>query len=337
MTVGIRCDAGATTGVGHLVRCVALAEELTSRGVPVLFLGDLGGIAWAEQQLTRRGLALAPGPWTPDETVAAIERHGLTRLVIDSYVVDPGCAAAARAVGVPTLAIVDGDTRGQEADLFLDQNLGASLPMVADPAAKLLGVEFALLRDDIRNRRPDVPYRAAGGPPKVLAFFGGTDAFGAAPPIAELLVASGAAWDATVIAGSETSAALLAQVKPQEGQRLSVLPTTDALPELIAAADLVISASGTSTWELLCLGAPSALVWVVENQREGYRRVVDAGLAAGIGLLDELKRLNRPSEASHVLRELLTEPDLRVEFGEKAFATVDGRGRDRVTDRLLGL
>lgn len=337
MTVGIRCDAGAITGVGHLVRCVALAEELTGRGIPVLFLGDLGGVAWAEQQLSRRGLPLAPGPSTPAEMVAAIERYGLTRVVIDSYTVDARCAAAVRAVGVPVMVIVDGETRGQEADLYLDQNLGASLPEVADPAARLLGVDYALLRDDVRARRRSSPYRPGAGDPRVLAFFGGTDAFGAAPVIAELLVETGVPWDAMIIAGSEESAALLSEVKPAADQRLTVLPPTDSLPELIVEADLVISASGTSTWELLCLGAPSALIWVVENQREGFRRVVDAGLAAGVGLLADVKGTTGSVVASRMLRDLLIEPARRVEFGAHAFATVDGRGRERAADRLLAL
>lgn len=38
--VAIRVDATPTIGVGHLVRQVALAEELAGRGVPLTFYGD---------------------------------------------------------------------------------------------------------------------------------------------------------------------------------------------------------------------------------------------------------------------------------------------------------
>ena len=39
--------------------------------------------------------------------------------------------------------------------------------------------------------------------------------------------------------------------------------------------------AGTSVWELCCIGVPTAVAWVVDNQREGYDRVVGAGAAIG--------------------------------------------------------
>ena len=50
------------------------------------------------------------------------------------------------------------------------------------------------------------------------------------------------------------------------GQSITLVPPVADLPRLIVEADLVISAAGTSTWDLLCLGAPPALLWVVDNQ-----------------------------------------------------------------------
>ncbi len=80
----------------------------------------------------------------PAELVAAARRHDLDVLVLDSYELDPAGAGALRAAGVLTLAIVDGDTRGQDADLYLDQNFATDL---AVPAGRLLaGSGYALLR-----------------------------------------------------------------------------------------------------------------------------------------------------------------------------------------------
>ena len=64
--VGIRCDAGAVIGVGHLVRCVALAEELCARGVEVILLGEVSGSPWAAEQLQARGLPLVAAPQEAD-------------------------------------------------------------------------------------------------------------------------------------------------------------------------------------------------------------------------------------------------------------------------------
>ena len=327
--VGIRCDAGARTGVGHLVRCVALAEELVSRGVGVRFLSDLGGVEWATAQLTQRGLPWHPPPFDPVALVAAVERLQIDALVVDSYTLPTPHSAAVRRTGRPVLAIVDGDFRGQTADIYVDQNLDAAITV--DDAVGLAGLDYALLRGSVRRLRPPAPPVHSGGrTPKVVAFFGGTDAYRAAPAIAGLLAATGAPFDATVIGADEDLRRELQSVMPGAGQRFEVIAPTDDLPKLLADADLAVSASGTSTWELLCLGLPAALVWVVDNQILGYDRTIARGYAAGLGQLGHLG-----PDAVATLRGLLTDPARRTELAGRAWAAVDGRGVERVADALL--
>ncbi|GGN70625.1 UDP-2,4-diacetamido-2,4,6-trideoxy-beta-L-altropyranose hydrolase [Actinoplanes lobatus] len=327
-SIGIRCDAGPRTGVGHLVRCVALAEELTARGVDVHFLSDLGGLEWAAAQLDQRGLPWHPAPYDEVGLVAAAERLNLDALVVDSYTLPPSHSRAVRRTGRTVLAIVDGDPRGQDADIYVDQNLDAALD-IGD--VRLAGLDYALLRASVRRLRPSAaPVHSNARTPKVVAFFGGTDAYRAAPQVARLLAWTAAPFDATVIAADDGLRTELLAVRPGEGQTLHVIEPTDRLPELLADADLVVSASGTSTWELLCLGRAAALVWVVDNQIRGYERTVARGYAAGLGRLGELG-----GEAVTTLRRLLLNPGDRTALAVHGWAAVDGRGVERVADSLL--
>ncbi|MEV6799259.1 spore coat protein [Micromonospora rifamycinica] len=376
--IGLRCDAGPRTGVGHLVRCLALGEEFLARGARVELFGTVERVGWASAQLTARGIPVRPGPDTPDGLVEAARRHALDALVLDSYELDPAGAGALRAAGVVTLAIVDGDTRGQDADLYLDQNFGADTPAPAHglpdrppdgtpdrpadgmpdgpadgtpgggtpgagrPTGRMLaGVRYTLLRDAVTAARPAAPPSATPTErPRVLAFFGGTDAVGAAPVLARVLFGTGHPLELTVVVGRPEIEAELAQVVPGRGQSLHPVAPTDALPTLIGAADLVVSAAGTSTWELCCLGAPAALVCVVGNQRDSYHRVVAHGLAAGLGELPDLVapglagRTAR-ADAARTLRTLLASPRRRAALAARAWATVDGHGRTRVADAVL--
>ncbi|MEV4703757.1 spore coat protein [Actinoplanes sp. NPDC049316] len=337
VNIGIRCDAGARTGVGHLVRCVALAEELTSRGVGVHFLSDLGGLEWAERQLTSRGLPWHPAPYDTVGLLAAADRLRLDAVVVDSYVLPPAHSTALRASGRAVLAIVDGDLRGQEADVYVDQNLDAELltPELPAGAARLAGLDHALLRRAVRDLRPPAPPLAGpAGTPRVVAFFGGTDAYGAAPVAGRLMIGTGVAFSATIVAATDELRTELLALRPTEGQRLDIIAPTDDLPSLLADADLVISASGTSTWELLCLGRAAALVWVVDNQILGYDRTTGRGLAAGLGHLPALR--DSPAEVVDRMRELLLNPAARAELAARAWAAVDGQGCSRVADALLG-
>lgn len=334
----MRCDAGARTGVGHLVRCVALAEELTSRGVAVHFLSDLGGLDWAAQQLLSRGLPWHPAPSDPAGLVGAADRLELDAVVVDSYELPPSHAAAVRASGRTVLAIVDGDLRGVPADVYVDQNLDADLaaPELPADAIRLAGLDYALLRQTIRRLRPpSPPIPRVAEAPRVVAFFGGTDAYRAAPVAARLLIRTGIGCTATIVAANPELRAELVALEPGAGQRLDIIEPTDDLPKLLADADLVISASGTSTWELLCLGLPAALIRVVDNQIIGYARTTARGLAAGLGHLPVLREPKDAAAAVDVLRKLLVSTPARAALAAKAWAAVDGQGCSRVTDTLL--
>ncbi|WP_188191025.1 PseG/SpsG family protein [Nonomuraea sp. SYSU D8015] len=314
--VGFRCDAGVKSGVGHLVRCVALAEELRGRGVDVLFLGAVHGSDWARAQLRERALPLVAAPRTPARLAALAREFRLDAMVLDSYHLPAETGAVLRDAGLAVLAIVDGDPRGQEADLYLDQNLGAERRVLLSES--LTGARYVLLRDSVRwrTRAP----RRDGAVPRVLCFFGGTDSAGVVPAWADALRATGVPFEGTVVSPAPFAA----------GGPITVIPPTDRLPELMAEADLVVTAAGSAIWELLYLGVPTALTWVADNQLIGYRELVGRGVAAGLG--------GAPgAEAVAALARLLADPAAREEHGGRGRGLVDGKGRERVADALLAL
>ncbi|MEV4011250.1 hypothetical protein AB0J35_12165 [Nonomuraea angiospora] len=313
--VGFRCDAGGRGGVGHLVRCVALAEELRARGVEVVFLGEVRGSTWARAQLRERALPLVPAPGEPARLAALARELRLDAAVLDSYDLPEGTGAALRGAGLTVLAIVDGDPLGQEADLYLDQNLGAERRPFPVPTRRLAGARYVLLRDSVRGLGRARP---AGPLPRVLCFFGGTDSAGVAPAWAGALLAAGVPFEATVVSPTPFEA----------GGPIAVIPPTDRLPELMAGADLVVTAAGSAVWELLHLGVPTALTWVADNQLIGYEELVGRGVAAGLGRAAD-------AAAAGVLARLLTDPAVREEHGRRGRGLVDGKGRERVADALL--
>ena len=334
----MRCDVGPTRGIGHLMRCLALAEELRGRGAEVLFVSDSHTVPWAHDQILARGLAVEPAVWTTDEHLALFSRLGLDAVVFDSYDLDPAVYAAVRRAGLPTLAVVDGDLRGAEADVYVDQNLGSELdsPQLPAGSIRLAGLDYVLLRDEVLALRPaQPPEPTVAAPPRVFAVFGGTDAYGAGPHAVAALAATGLPFDATVVAPRPELVEAMQVVPLADGQRVTLIGPTSRLAAAVVASDLVISASGTSTWELLCLGAVTGLVCVVDNQLMGYRRAVATGAAAGIGVLSQLSR--NPAQAAPVLRRLLTDSAERSRLAAAGWRLVDGQGRTRVAEALLGL
>jgi spore coat polysaccharide biosynthesis predicted glycosyltransferase SpsG len=268
------------------MRCLALAEELRGRGADLVFVCDSHTVPWVDEQIRARGIPVEPAVHTPAEHVRLLARLDLDAVVLDSYDLDAEVFAAVRGSGLPTLAIVDGELRGADADVFVDQNLGSELdrPELPEGSRRLAGLDYVLLRDEVLARRPaQPPVPRPGGVPRVFAFFGGTDAFGAGPYVVAALAATGVPFEATVVAPGEELAAAVAAVGLGAGQRVEVIGPTSQLAAAVVAADLTVSASGTSTWELLCLGATAGLVCVVDNQVMGYERTVATGAAVGVG------------------------------------------------------
>ena len=320
------------------MRCLALAEEVRRRDVELVFVCDAYTVPWGAEQIAARGIGVERAVWTPDEHVELFGRLGLDAVVFDSYDLDASVYPAVRATGVPTLAIVDGDFRGAEADVLVDQNLAAELdhPELPRDSVRLAGLQYVMIRDEILALRPsEPPAPRQVAVPKVFAFFGGTDAFGAGPPVVQALVATGVPFEATVVAPTADLAARIAAVQLQPRQRVDVIGPTDQLAVAVREADLTISASGTSTWELLCLGATAGLVCVVDNQVMGYERAIATGTAAGVGVLSDLRQ--DPANAAAVLKRLLTDPAERARLAAAGWRLVDGNGRARVADALMGL
>jgi spore coat polysaccharide biosynthesis predicted glycosyltransferase SpsG len=336
-TLVVRCDLGSSSGVGHLMRCIALAEEFAARGSRVVFSAATVEVPFAQEQLSSRGFAwVDPPAGTPEGHLEQLREIGADIVVVDSYHLPPAVYSGIRSAHT-TLALVDGDPAGRDADVFVDQNLGAEQDVWPLPpgAVRLAGLDYALMRDELRHARPATTHaHAESDPLRLFAFFGGTDAFGAAPDVTRALVATGRPLALRVVGASESIRAELAGLEPAPDQAVEVIEPTSALANEVVAADLVVSAAGTSSWELLCLGAACAFVCVADNQQLSYDRVTTLGAVAGLGRLEQVRE--DPEGAVRSLGRLLDDPAERDRLRTAAGRLVDGQGRVRVAEAVLG-
>ena len=320
----LRCDATATTGVGHLMRCLAVAEEATRRGWTVALLGAVTEIAWVEPALH----ALATDLLDPVDTANALA--GLARdtaadvVWVDSYEMGDDLHPAVRTTGAVMVSVSDGTFGLRPADIVVDTNLRAP-PGPPGDGLLLAGPAYALLRDVVVSaRRARAAADASDRAPRVVVVMGGTDPAGLAQHAA-LIAADAGAGEVLVV----TNAAPSAPALPDTVRFLA--PHRD-LPLTLAGADVVLSASGATTFELCCIGVPAALVWVAENQRAGYQALIDDGAVFGLGSAAHLRE--DPAAVTADLARLLSDAPLRARLGARARELVDGRGTARVLDAV---
>jgi spore coat polysaccharide biosynthesis predicted glycosyltransferase SpsG len=224
------------------------------------------------------------------------------------------------------LAMIDGDSRGIDADLFVDANLGAT-PSVPSPRA-LSGPDFALIRDAVlRGRRADVWHVPDGGV-RTLAFMGGSDPLAASLPVARALASILPGGRVTVVAPPSLHSEVLAVL----GSTATVREPTPELPSLLASADLVIAAGGTSAWDICAMGIPALLIALVDNQVRSVRAAGESGIALTVDAA--LPSSLATHDLTEPLSRLATDEELRRALSMRARATFDGKGKARIVDRM---
>lgn len=315
------------------MRCIALAEELTREGYEALFLLDAGEVPFIEDQLSIRGFEYQVPTRDLGATLSIISNHDPVLVVVDSYVL-PNFVYTTLYQRYLTLAIVDGDLRERQAHIYLDQNIGSEFdqwdfPQGCESSIRLAGLDYALIRDEILRYRPtSVGNQNPTKQPRVLMMLGGTDPTNTSPLLAKALAATAQPFSLTAIAATDRSFNEISSIECLPDQIVKPIRPTTEVAKLICESHLVISASGTSSWELLCLGAPTAFVCVAQNQVESYSRILAKRLGVGLGESNSLPTQSQRLAAT--LSNSLEDVALRNSLSENGWTQVDGLGRRRV-------
>ena len=333
-----RCDGSTTIGWGHVLRCLVLAEELRERGWSVTFLcRDLPGAPF--DRIRSGGFSLEetlPPDLDEDEdarrVVAACRARGATWVVVDRYATDHHALHAWAEEGLRLLAIDDICEHPFPVDVLLNQNTHAhELPyQTREDTIRLLGPRFALVRRVYRDARPKTP-RAIGEARRVLVFMGGGDAGDATGMVVEALNAVPGALDIDIVVGAAYPHHVQLLRSARGGpHRARVLRDLPDLAEPMSHADVAVSAGGSVSWELACMGVPMLLLPVADNQLGPARSLHGMGAAAFLGRASE----RRVDELARDLGSWMSRGDDLSRMSEKLFALVDGEGARRVADRL---
>jgi len=270
-----RADAGPEIGIGHVMRCLALAETLRARGLACALATAEAGLA-AVPPARLAGIAILP---------AAAKRPGTDLLVVDHYGLGTAYERDAHAWARSVLAIDDLANRAHDCDLLLDTAIGRSARdyagLVPAHCVFLLGPDFALLRPSFRAARERRLPRERRAARRVLVTLGGTDPKGLTLTVLEGIAQAKAGLEIEVVLPAKAPGFAAVAVRCAAlGARLH--ESVDDLAALMALADLSIGAGGTTAWERACLGLPTLLVEMAANQRGNVANLTSAGAAIAI-------------------------------------------------------
>jgi UDP-2,4-diacetamido-2,4,6-trideoxy-beta-L-altropyranose hydrolase len=331
----VRADASATIGGGHVMRCLALANALRDTGATCWFAGlaDTATAVAALGQSGHRWLAIdAPGNAT--SLRQALAGAGVTAcdwLIVDHYGWSAADETACRPWAAKIMVIDDLADRDHDCDVLLDQTFERAPAdyegLVPASTRKLLGTAYALLRPEFSDARAGALRRRADGVLKrVLVTMGLTDAPNATSLVLSALLASELSIEIDVALGD--AAPHIAEVErlvAHSGGRIELHRNSKSMDTLMTCADFAIGAAGSTSWERCCLGLPTALIILADNQREIAARLSAASAAIYLGDLTDVGS----DIIVHTVQDLSRAPAQLAAMSLAAAAICDGRGSAR--------
>ena len=313
MNIVIRTDASVHIGSGHVMRCLVLAQGLTTQGHRVSFVcrpqvGDL--IAFIENkgfcvyQLASPKTELTPAtsadyvawlqvPWQQDAQyfLSAVDTAEL--VIVDHYALNANWQQRIQQALHCKIMVIDDLVRSHHADLILDQTLlrrSNEYQRTYDDTKVLTGCEFALLNPGFSYYRQQIlTDNKLSIRPKLLLSMGGID-----QPNATLSVLIALATEpvltrplVTVLLGPRGPHYQQVQAFCQRhSDWISHLDFVDNMAEIMLQHQVAIGAPGTTAWERACLGLPSIIIPLAENQQTISRNLVAVDAAYKVELDD---------------------------------------------------
>ena len=331
-TMLIRTDASPEIGTGHVMRCLALAQAWSDQGSRVVF-------AMAESTLGVRNRIRTEGfefLAVPAEIGTRQDCGFLCRtakecdaswLVLDGYHFDRDYQHRLSNGRPWRLLCIDdeGLLAGCKADLILNQNLhaSASLYKANHEARVLLGVNYGLLRREFLSWKGHTRSAPEVVKSILVSLGGGAQIKVANTVLSALLRMRLPESKVTFITGSASVDELENSSRPGA---VSFVTNPSNMPDLMANADVAISAAGATCWEIAFLGVPSLVIDVAPNQTPIAQALARGGYAVHVGSGGGWSA----EILAYRLRHLIFSRETRQLLSDRCRTLVDGRGAQKV-------
>lgn len=339
--VVFRCNASATVGMGHLMRCREMARRLIALGYDCAIIGPSESLRRADDDALFMHWADIAVRGTSQEdagrVIALCRRFDTNLLVMDDYRSDPEYQLLLKAAGIRWL---------QQFDASKPWNFHGPLVVNSSPyerhtyytkwlkhprARTLFGPRYSVLRPAFCALEARADGRFVH---RILVGFGGGDDRGAINTVLEAL-AGRLGVDVTLVVVSGSNNPRLAAI----AERIAALPEGQAefhvdpadMPGLMAGCDLAVIGGGTMSYEAAICGLPMVFIALAPNQErpcQGWHDLTGATVLGQVGQVAAAKVYN-------AVTELLQDDTRRREMAIKGRALVDGKGVERLVDALL--
>jgi len=345
MNIVFRTDASVKIGSGHVIRCLTLALFMREQGWNCKFVSNkhegnlidkISSYGFEVYVLEDFPESSSSPNWQNDalQTKKSINSETIDWLVVDHYELDERWEKELRPHVKKIFVIDDLANRKHFCDVLLDQNLVSNFKtrykfLVNKSCRTLLGPKFALLQEEFQLIRETM--RRVDKIASILVYFGGSDIHNLTGKTIEAfqkLDRGGIRLNVVLGFDSPNMDSIRKQIEKDE--RIRLHNTLPSLAPWMEQSDLAIGAAGATTWERCCLGLPSLVITVADNQKAVAEELGRRGLIKYLGHHDSVSS----SSLYSALEECL-EVKLLDDWSKDCMDLVDGLGTRRVCSALM--
>ncbi len=321
-----RLDAGKKNGMGHLMRCRALADALHAQGVACTFACK---IIDSEICLSPHRLHSIENE---DEFLAISKSYQW--IIVDHYEYSSEELYVLHKHPDSHLIVLDdmGNRGHLYADIIINPLAKArafTSYQLSSRAQLLLGPEYCLLGESFQT----VKLPAFETRNRIVITFGGSDVAGLTLPVIKAVADYDAitSYRIVVVTGAACADGPAIE-KHCEQQHYQYRHNVQNMAELFSTARLAISAAGSTIFELACCAVPSVFAVVADNQWLAAREHSLLGWCRSV----DCRKVQPVNELLQQAELLLTDNNLE-QYSQTARKIVDAKGAGRVASRIIDL
>lgn len=355
----IRADGNPAIGMGHIMRCLAIADAMEEKPVFVTACEECRPII---EKQGYRAVVLPTDYRRMEEEPPLLEKLAADAagtagsadsgkrpvFLVDSYQVTEEYFRRLKNLGA--VACLEDMGISYPADLLINYNLYAPKLRYGEGLRTLLGTAYVPLRREFAQARPGegAGREAQAGEDcagerrvrervgQVLLTTGGGDPFFAAAGFLDALLADGQGDGGPVfhvVSGPMNKYAGELKARYGGNPQVRIHERVTDMKGIMEQCDVALTAAGSTVYELCSLGIPMICFYFAENQRQGAEclagqtDIVNAGNYAE----NAEKTVQR---ALGAFRRCMGEPAYRGLLGSQERRLVDGQGAGRIAEEL---
>ena len=333
--IAFRVDGGPRTGLGHVMRSLALAKEFpgnieisfitkSNKEVQDLILDSGFEILTLDSNLDYKNELAA--------VKELIKTNNIDIIITDSYELDQNYLIELKKIVNKLVSIHDFVPYKFPANIVVNGNIYAPKLDYQSTTGNnhfLLGPKYTLMREEFQEvSRTNINKEVNS----ILVTVGGSDKLNLTPKIIAALNKLEQNLHVDVVVGPGfNNEEQIVNLTKESDLEVSLHFNVTQMSKLMLNNDLAISAGGSTLYELAATGTPTITLLQADNQVKVAQAMAEQEIVINLGFGNKVNE----QKLNNSITRLIKSFNLRKEMSEKGQEIVDGQGAKRVAEIIL--